>query len=854
MTSPKDDFVLEDDEEDASGNLQIPHDNLASMVSSPTTDTLDSVALEPSAYEDIAKLDEDDYCIGHVEASENQDAEANNKVKEEDLGADGDMPVSNLSSYFADSGDDFFDSLGGVGPVDSKLGNDLFMSIAISKSDEDIRASEMNATEIKESDIKSSLSTPNDETGGMRRENSFLRKSEEMENEKLYEELEQSLAEASAEQDTSSVVGTKAVDQAANPEAEESLTRIHHKERTTSACEPETIAFEGEMENLSSKTLDLDLQLDDMDEDEIEEMVQESETPKFMTQLSRSSDHSASEPPAVQQAQKQQETALAETTCGSDHVQGPMLSSTPSYMSPMVTPNHRPLEATTESLIEETPSASAGSGGAAASATEIKNRVDSQSSLPSSPFHQPSSEVKGGSSVFGPFGNNSGAMDDAFSSILNMSDSDRRHDAWIPSDATSHILKTMVSGGQSMFVPAVEQLSTPGILSNEPQGDPVRDLVLRYMGEQEAMRRSVLTVESVTQDVDGLKKLMDAGCLRAAIDLTGRLLDHVGQGYEKAGQITVHTPHSLQLWFCRLTLMVKLRMYDTAEAEMRAFQTLDTPDLYFQYYLNTYPGRRGSMVSFPMRLLHAELPLLCGRSQETLDRLYYMLAVCTRIKSNLASDLSEDGSSVHMTYEARKASIELWSKREVDIIYKIGSTMLSVKDYEGALAIYNSLIEKDKNSSLELMAGIGRIHLQMGSIAEATRIMKEVETESAKTDSTLSCHNLINRGLVAMCGANFFDAYQHFKSAVQMQPHNTCAVNNMAVCSLYLGRLKDALNTLEQLVHSDPASTLHEGVLFNLCTLYELETSRALHKKQAILDLVSKHKGDGFPVACLKMA
>ena len=34
---------------------------------------------------------------------------------------------------------------------------------------------------------------------------------------------------------------------------------------------------------------------------------------------------------------------------------------------------------------------------------------------------------------------------------------------------------------------------------------------------------------------------------------------------------------------------------------------------------------------FAMRLLHAELPLLCGRSQETLDRLYYMLAVCTRV-------------------------------------------------------------------------------------------------------------------------------------------------------------------------------------------------------------------------------
>ena len=76
----------------------------------------------------------------------------------------------------------------------------------------------------------------------------------------------------------------------------------------------------------------------------------------------------------------------------------------------------------------------------------------------------------------------------------------------------------------------------------------------------------------------------------------------------------------------------------------------------------------------------------------------------------------------------------------------------------------------------------------------------------------------------------------------------------MAVCSLYLGKLMDALKSLEVLVHEDPGRNLHEGVLFNLCTLYELESSRALHKKQALLDLVSRHKGDGFPVACLKMA
>ena len=39
----------------------------------------------------------------------------------------------------------------------------------------------------------------------------------------------------------------------------------------------------------------------------------------------------------------------------------------------------------------------------------------------------------------------------------------------------------------------------------------------------------------------------------------------------------------------------------------------------------------GSMVAFGMRLLHAELPHHLGRSQETLDRLYYILAVTQKV-------------------------------------------------------------------------------------------------------------------------------------------------------------------------------------------------------------------------------
>lgn len=80
------------------------------------------------------------------------------------------------------------------------------------------------------------------------------------------------------------------------------------------------------------------------------------------------------------------------------------------------------------------------------------------------------------------------------------------------------------------------------------------------------------------------------------------------------------------------------------------------------------------------------------------------------------------------------------------------------------------------------------------------------------------------------------------------------AHNNAAVCLLYLGRLKDSLRQLEALVRQDPAHCLHESVLFNLTTMYELESSRSAQKKQALLEAVASKEGDSFNTQCLKLA
>ncbi|XP_033737718.1 trafficking protein particle complex subunit 12-like [Pecten maximus] len=445
---------------------------------------------------------------------------------------------------------------------------------------------------------------------------------------------------------------------------------------------------------------------------------------------------------------------------------------------------------------------------------------------------------------------------DPFSASLHMSDADRQHDAWLPSDATRHILVTVTTSPGS-FVPTEDQISTPSIVVNESQGDPVRDLVHRYMGEQEAIKRQILTVDSVTQDVDGLKKLLEGGCYRSAVELTGRLLTAAGQGSDSQGETTTptqHTSHTLQLWFCRLSLLMKLKLYNIVESELQGFQNLDTPDLYYEYYPLIHPGRKGSIVSFGMRLLHAELPHYLGRSQEALDRLHYILAVTQKIIKNLDEGLSEDGSAVEIKEESRKASRELWCSREKKVLFIIGNTFLAIKDYEASMTVYEALLVKDPQSKPSLLSGLGLIYLQMGNVSKATDCFKQAEVLTDITDKKQTCRTYLNKGLESMCTNSFSEAYQNFKTAVEHDPTNASAVNNMAVCSLYLGKLRDALKTLEVLVHEDPIRNLHEGILFNLCTLYELESSRALHKKQALLDLVSRYKGDGFPVACLKMA
>ncbi|CAL9686155.1 unnamed protein product [Knipowitschia caucasica] len=445
--------------------------------------------------------------------------------------------------------------------------------------------------------------------------------------------------------------------------------------------------------------------------------------------------------------------------------------------------------------------------------------------------------------------------DDPFATALSLSEVDRRHEAWLPSEETRKILISVGAPQSSPGFVETSRLTMPGLKFDNLQGDAVKDLLLRVLGEQAAGKRQVLTANSVEQSFSGLKQLISTKNWRAAVDLTGRLLTAHGQGYGKAGQATSHTTDSLQLWFVRLALMTKLSLFQNAELEFEPFGNLDQPDIYYEYYPTVYPGRRGSMVPWSMRLLHAELPQYLAKPQEALDRLHSLRTVCLTILENLEKGSAEDGSMITLTQENRQASLKLWTSRLSRVMYSTANCLLLMKDYILAVETYQSILRYEPEQRVQLLSAIGRIFLQIGDVKAAEKYFQDVEKNSQMEENS-PCHNtciLMNRAFSFLSQNNYTDAHSSFTEVLQTDPKNPVANNNAAVCLLYLGRLKESLGQLEGLVQQDPAQYLHESVLFNLTTMYELESSRSTQKKQALLEAVAGREGDSFNTQCLKL-
>lgn len=455
------------------------------------------------------------------------------------------------------------------------------------------------------------------------------------------------------------------------------------------------------------------------------------------------------------------------------------------------------------------------------------------------------------------------------SSGFRPNEADRRRDAWIPSERTRQALIAMATSVPGTYIPDKDVLTMPGVCVQEDMADPVTEMVQQYLGSEEANKRKVLTMQDVTQDERGLRELIQAGCFRAAVNLTGRLLTIYGQGVGRSGKASKHTTHSIQLWFTRTALLVKLKLFTLAETEAERFWDFDRPDLYFPFYPDLYGGRMGTLVPFNFRLLLAELPAHNGKHREALTRLHTILATVRKILKNLESGLSEDGSPAELSPADAAESKRLWSNREIRTLHSIVNCAISSKNYSLAIEVLEQVLLKSSDLPLHhrraLLSALGRLHLQLGDVVGAEQYFSYASNarlqcaagtdgKSALSTSAPDLRELIDRGLLAVSQNAFSEGLEFFQKAADIDPANIMVLNNMAVCHLYLGRLREALSILENALTSNPTQGLHEALLLNMSTLIEFESSHCNQKKLGLLKMLARYKGDGVSVGCLKLA
>ncbi|EFA06807.1 trafficking protein particle complex subunit 12 [Tribolium castaneum] len=421
------------------------------------------------------------------------------------------------------------------------------------------------------------------------------------------------------------------------------------------------------------------------------------------------------------------------------------------------------------------------------------------------------------------------------------SEADRRRDAWIPSERTRQCLIACATAAPGTYFPDRELLTMPGVLLEEDLGDNIGEAVTLCLGEAEAAQRSILSESDVTQDERGLRELVQAGSYRAAINLTARLLTIYGQGRGRAGHPSKHSPHSLQLWFTRIALLVKIKAFAVAQSEAAPFGQLDKPDVFYQFYPEMYGGRPGSIASFSFRLLLSELPMHCGKPKDSLTKLYSMKSTIKQMLDNLKQGLSEDGSPIEISESDRTDSIRLWTGRETRVMHSIVNCALALKDYELAMVMMEELCHRDGTARHMLYSALGRLRLQVGDVAGAETCFDEAR---ALRGNTTDLREYVDRGLLAVAQNSFDEAYVCFQQASLLDPTNVMILNNMGVCLLYGGHLKEAIKVLESAIESNPVHALHESLLLNLCTLYDMESSKGRMKKFALLRQISRYQAD----------
>lgn len=233
--------------------------------------------------------------------------------------------------------------------------------------------------------------------------------------------------------------------------------------------------------------------------------------------------------------------------------------------------------------------------------------------------------------------------------------------------------------------------------------------------------------------------------------------------------------------------------------------------------------------------------------QEGLDR-FYLLLDFVRDKLRQKKD------------EKLDLSASVWRKREVFVVYSLIGYHLTGKEFGVCLNLVRELLKNSDDFDPVLVSKLGYIQMQIGDLEGATTSFNRVEEmlkskKSDDGDGDVELRNLVNRNkaLVYLIGKDYVSAVREYEECIERNGSDVVAVNNKALCLMYLRDLSDAVKVLENALERVPTVALNETVVVNLCSMYELAYVNHSDIKRTLSNWIARVAPDDFDSSCTRI-
>lgn len=177
--------------------------------------------------------------------------------------------------------------------------------------------------------------------------------------------------------------------------------------------------------------------------------------------------------------------------------------------------------------------------------------------------------------------------------------------------------------------------------------------------------------------------------------------------------------------------------------------------------------------------------------------------------------------------DSDEAERQVWNDRLSDLGLRVADALVEMGELETASRHLDSLTDGDAD---EVAYRKALLRIRMGDIAGAQACVEKCQHEARRVSLS---------AVLKLADGDYSASADELAHLIDSDGNPAIVANNLAVCHLYTGRITDARSTLADLATKTAG---FPALLFNLSTVYELCTERALDLKNNLASEMAEKK------------